>query len=74
MTFSLAALIRFYRTDEANDNEDIMEFMKKASAAQILEREQYWGRDLTFMLEEIERYLKIMEEQGMRKAFEEVLA
>ena len=74
MTFSLAALIRFYRTDEANDNEDIMEFMKKASSAQILEREQYWGRDLTFMLEEIERYLKIMEEQGMRKAFEEVLA
>lgn len=74
MTFSLAALIRFYRTDEANDNEDIMEFMRTASPARILEREQYWGRDLTFMREEIERYLKIMDEQGMRRAFEEVLA
>ena len=74
MTFSLAALIAFYRTDEANDNEDIMAFMKSASVADILKKEQYWGRDLTFMQSEVEKYLEIMSEQGMEKAFMEVLA
>lgn len=73
MTFSLAALIAFYRTDEANDNEDIMAFMKEASVSEILSKEQYWGRDLTFMQTEVEHYLTIMKERGMKKAFEEVI-
>lgn len=74
MTFSLAALIRFYRTDESNDNEDIMAFMKTASVADILKQEKYWGQDLSFMLEEVEGYVALMEEQGMKAAFETVLA
>ncbi len=74
MTFSLAALIAFYRTEEANDNEDIMAFMKDASVADILKKEQYWGRDLSFMQSEVEKYLELMEKQGMEKAFQEVLA
>lgn len=74
MTFSLAALIAFYRTEEANDNEDIMAFMKDAPAEEILKKESYWGRDLSFMLPEIENGLTIIEEQGMKRAFEEVLA
>lgn len=74
MTFSMAALIAFYRTDETNDNEDIMAFMKTASVEDILKKEQYWGRDLSFMAEAVNGYLRIMEEQGMKKAFEAVLA
>ncbi len=74
MTFSLAALIAFYRTDESNDNEEIMEFMKTASAADILKKEQYWGRDLSFMRTEVEKYLDVMNTKGMREAFLEVLA
>ena len=73
MTFSLAALIAFYRTDEANDGEDIMAFMKDASVADILKKEQYWGRDLSFMQSEVEKYLEMMNTQGMEKAFLEVL-
>lgn len=73
MTFSLAALIAFYRTDETNDNEDIMEFMKTASVDDILKKEQYWGCDLSFMADAVKANLKTMEEQGMQKAFEEVL-
>lgn len=73
MTFSLAALIAFYRTEEANDNEDIMAFMKTASVADILKKEQYWGRDLSFMLTEVEHYYELMTTQGMQKAFLEVL-
>ena len=51
-----------------------MAFMKSASVADILKKEQYWGRDLTFMQSEVEKYLEIMSEQGMEKAFMEVLA
>ena len=74
MTFSLAALIAFYRTSEANDNEEIMEFMKSATVADILKKEQYWGRDLSFLLAEVEHYYEIMITQGMEKAYAEVLA
>ena len=74
MTFSLAALIAFYRTDEANDGEDIMAFMKSATVAEILKKEQYWGRDLSFMLPEVEHYYDLMTTQGMEQAYAEVLA
>ncbi len=74
MTFSLAALIAFYRTEESNDNEDIMAFMKSASVADILKKEQYWGRDLSFMRSEVERYYECMTTQGMEQAYAEVLA
>lgn len=74
MVFSLAALIAFYRTDESNDNEDIMELMKTASVDDILKKEAYWGQDLSFMKEEVEHYISVMEEQGMKAAYAEVLA
>lgn len=41
LVFSLAALIAFYRTDAANDNPDVMEFMKTASVDDILSKEEY---------------------------------
>ena len=74
MTFSLAALIAFYRTEESNDNEEIMAFMKTASVTEILKKKQYWGQDLSFMIEDVENFLELMEKQGMKKAFREVLA
>ena len=51
-----------------------MEFMKSASVAEILKKEQYWGRDLSFMLPEVENYYDLMTTQGMQKAYAEVLA
>ena len=74
MTFSLAALIEFYRTEEANDGEDILEFMKSAPVDEILKREDYWGTDLSFMMNTVEHYLNIIKNQGMQAAFTEVLA
>lgn len=74
MTFSLAALIAFYRTDEANDGEEIMEFMKSASVGDILKKEQYWGRDLSFLCKHVEHYYEIMTTKGMEQAYAEVLA
>ena len=43
LTFSLAALMAFYRTDDANDSQEIMDFMKTAPVEDILKREDYWG-------------------------------
>lgn len=74
LTFSLAALIAFYRTDETNDNEDIMAFMKDASVEEILAKEAYWGQDLSFMKEAVNKYYGTIMEKGMKQAIEEVLA
>ena len=73
LTFSLAALIAFYRTDETNDNEDIMAFMKTASVSDILKKEQYWGQDLSFMLPEVEGYYESIVKDGVGKTVISIL-
>ena len=74
LTFSLAALIAFYRTDAANDLPEIMEYMKTASVADILAKEEYWGQDLSFMKDTVEAYYNSIQNDGMAKAYEAVLA
>lgn len=73
LVFSLAALIAFYRTDAANDDAEVMEFMKTASAADILKRTDYWGEDLSFLRPSIEAHLDAIEKDGVRKAMEKVV-
>ena len=73
LVFSLAALIALYRTDAANDNPDVMEFMKTASVDDILSKEEYWGTDLSMLKDSINGYLKSIEEKGIRAAMEEVV-
>ena len=70
LTFSLAALIAFYRTDEANDDEEIMKFMKTASVADILKKSEYWGQDLSDMLPVVQEYYDLIQEKGMGAAYE----
>ena len=74
LTFSLAALIAFYRTDEANDDEEIMKFMKTASVADILKKSEYWGQDLSDMLPVVQEYYDLIEEKGMGAAYDVVLS
>ncbi len=74
LVFSLAALIAFYRTDSANDGEEIMQFMKTASVADILKREDYWGGDLTDLLPDVEKWYQVIEAEGMAKAYDMILA
>lgn len=73
LVFSLAALIAFYRTDAANDNPDVMEFMKTASVDDILAKTEYWGTDLSMLKPTIESHLKAIDEKGIRAAMQEVL-
>ncbi len=74
LTFSLAALIAFYRTDAANDSEDIMKYMKEAPVADILKKDEYWGQDLSEMLPEVQKWYDIIQADGMDKAYGKVLA
>ena len=73
LTFSLAALIAFYRTDDANDGEEIMAFMKKASVSEILMKKEYWGEELTDLIPGVERYYNLINEKGMKEAYDTVL-
>lgn len=73
LVFSLAALIAFYKTDAANDDADVMEYMKTASAADILAKTEYWGEDLSFLLPSIEKYLDDIEKNGIRNAMAKVV-
>lgn len=73
LTFSMAALIAFYRTDKANDGEEIMKFMKTAEVEDILARADYWGCDLTDMIPMVRNYYDIIEKEGMAAAYAWVL-
>lgn len=73
LTSSLAALIAFYRTDKANDGEEIVSFMKTASVADILKREDYWGEDLSALRPEIEAYYAVIEKDGMAGLYRQLL-
>ena len=73
LVFSLAALIAFYRTDAANDDKAVMEFMKTASAEDILKKTEYWGEDLSFLLPTVQKHLDEIEKNGIRKAMEKVV-
>lgn len=74
LTFSMAALIAFYRTDKANDGEEIMSFMKNASVEEILKREDYWHADLADMIPMVTEYYNSIQSKGMKAAYSEVLA
>lgn len=74
LTFSMAALIAFYKTDEANDGADIMEFMKTASVEEIMKREDYWHHDLTEMIPAVKEAFDMIQEKGMAEAYKAVLA
>lgn len=74
LTFSMAALIAFYRTDKANDGDEIMGFMKNASVEEILKREDYWHADLTGMIPMVTEYYNAIQSKGMKAAYGEVLA
>ena len=62
-----------YRTDAANDDKAVMEFMKTASAEDILKKTEFWGEDLSFLLPTVQKHLDEIEKNGIRKAMEKVV-
>jgi tagaturonate reductase len=74
LTFSLAALIAFYKTDAANDDGEIVEFMKTQSVDAILSRIEFWDTDLSDMFADVMNWYQIIQESGMEKTYEMLLA
>ena len=73
LSFSFAALIAFYKTDEANDGEEIIKFMKNASVADILKREDYWGEDIRDMYDIVNNWYEKIEKEGVATCYDELL-
>ena len=73
LTMGLAALIVFYKGDEANDDSTVMRFMKDASVDEILSNKEYWGCDLSFMGDKIKEYVDMINKNGMRAAVQEII-
>ena len=73
LSFSFAALIAFYKTDEANDSEEVVKFMKNASVADILKREDYWGEDLSDMYDIVNNWYEKIEKEGVAVCYDELL-
>ena len=57
LLFAFAKLIEFYKTDMTNDDKDVVAFMKTNGTAAILANEALWGQDLSFLTDEVEKYV-----------------
>ena len=57
LTFAFAKLIALYRTDRTRDDAAVTAFMKTAPLADILAKTEYWGEDLSFMYDEVAKYV-----------------
>ena len=56
LLFAFANLIKLYKTDMANDDKDVVEFMKTASTGEILANTSLWGEDLSYLYDEVVKY------------------
>lgn len=56
LTLALFNLIKFYKTDKANDLPEIIEYMKNAEIKDILANKELWEADLSFMYDEVMKY------------------
>ena len=56
LLFAFANLIKLYKTDMANDDKDVMEFMKNASTKEILANTSLWDEDLSYLYDEVVKY------------------
>ena len=72
LSFSLAALIKFYKGDEANDSEYVMEFMKKSTVKEILDS-NLWHTNISDMYDIVNNYYDIISNYGIKVAFNKLL-
>ena len=68
----MAALIKFYKGDEANDSEYVMEFMKKSTVKEILDS-NLWHTNISDMYEIVNKYYDIISNYGINVAFNKLL-
>ena len=57
LIFSFAKLIDLYKTDMTNDDAAVTEFMKTHNTKEILANKALWDEDLSFIAEEVDKYV-----------------
>ncbi|NLP48901.1 MAG: tagaturonate reductase [Clostridiales bacterium] len=70
LTMALAFLINFYKNEKPQDLPQIIDFMKGAERAQILSSKDIWGCDLSFLLQDVESCLELIDKKGVREAMQ----
>lgn len=55
LVFSLAKLIEFYKVGTPNDAPEIIEYIRSHSVREILANESFFGQDISFLTEEVEK-------------------
>ena len=82
LSFSIAALIAFYKKDckddyEIKDNDEVLDFFKKnRTVSEVLSNESFWGQDLTKvkgLSDKVNSYYDSICKNGMEKAVNEVV-
>lgn len=72
LTFSLAAIIAFYKqSDVVSDSDDIIVLFK--NEPQLILKNEIWKADLSFIENDVISYYNSICEKGIKKAIEEVI-
>ena len=66
--FSLACLIEYYKTNNVQDDESAVEYIKNHSVKDILSNTILWGSDLSFMLDLTKNSIDKIHSIGIREA------
>ena len=74
LTFSLAALIYFYKNDTPADSAEAIEKMKNGSISDILSDTSLWGTDLSELLDTVTDYYNKIDEIGAKEAMKWILS
>jgi tagaturonate reductase len=72
LSFSLAALIKFYKDGLANDDDDVVHFIKEHSILDILKNTKLWDEDLSNMVEIISYHYNNINEIGIKEAIKKL--
>ena len=57
LLFAFAKLLDFYKTDMTNDDADVVAFMKSHNTKEVLANAALWGRDLSHLADEVDKYV-----------------
>ena len=77
LTFSLAALVRFYQSGDARDDAAVISFFEEHGLHAILANAQFWGRDLSAVdgLEEaVEEFIHHCDSEGIASVLESLVS
>lgn len=70
LVFALSSLIYYYKNNTVQDNPSLASFVMISDLEQILSDTAMWGIDLSEMKNLVEKGIRLIEEEGIRKAID----